>query len=241
MFVCTSLDSLRGAALGERGIAMSGMRGGVIYALAVALAASVPSPARAQTQTQADLGSAQISERVRRDAESPMRWIKIHSENARQAEEAKTAAAAAAAATARRPAAKTVAAPAPARAAADASAATQAANATPPQQAAAIKVPEAFASPTPPEDTPEAALISIDRVDPEWDDELLRTLRKGRVVVRFHVAEDGYLSRMQIVESTHSKLTGPAMAAVMQWRFEPLAEPRTATVEFGFDTESGRH
>jgi TonB family protein len=81
-------------------------------------------------------------------------------------------------------------------------------------------------------------LVPIDRAEPEWDDELLRSLRKGRVLVRFNVAEDGYLSRIQIVESTHSRLTGPAMAAVMQWRFEPPAEPRTATVEFGFDIDS---
>jgi hypothetical protein len=26
----------------------------------------------------------------------------------------------------------------------------------------------------------------------------------------------------------------------MQWRFEPIAEPRLATVEFGFDLDSGR-
>ena len=86
----------------------------------------------------------------------------------------------------------------------------------------------------------ERSLVTVDRAEPEWDEDVIRSLRKGRVVVRFIVAEDGYLSRIQIVESTSTKLTGPAMAAVMQWRFEPITEPRVATVEFGFDMESGK-
>lgn len=167
-----------------------------------------------------------ISERTRRDAESPMRWIKIHSESVRRAEEARKAAAAKPAAAAPSPAPR--------------NAAARPVAAAPAASVAAAAAPARAATP-PANEPPEPALISIDRVEPEWDDELLRTLRKGRVVLRFHVAEDGYLSRMQIVESTSSRLTGPAMAAVMQWRFEPIAEPRVATAEFGFDIDSGRH
>ena len=158
-----------------------------------------------------------ISERALRDAESPFRWIRIHSESERKAE-------------ARKAAALPAAAPAPA---------PRARRSRPRRRVSprCPRRPPPVARPRP-EDAAEGALVTIDRVDPEWDDELLRTLRKGRVVVRFHVSEDGYLSRMQIVDSTNSRLTGPAMAAVMQWRFEPIAEPRVATAEFGFDIDS---
>lgn len=183
--------------------------------LAVALLAALPS-AQAQVPPAGAEPPKGISERALRDAESPFRWIRIHSESERKAEARKAAAAQAAA-------------PAPAQAPR-----TQAKPAVPARIAAA---PAPIASAAT-EDTSEAALVTIDRVEPEWDDELLRTLRKGRVVVRFHVSEDGYLSRMQIVDSTHSRLTGPAMAAVMQWRFEPIPETRVATAEFGFDIDS---
>lgn len=228
-----------------------------LVALAAALLTTL-SVATAQTPGNSGEVPAGISERARRDAESPFRWIRIHSESARKAEERKAAAAAAAAAAAPAPAPPTAAAARPARSpatarapaapaapavTAQASAATPAtllaSTATTAQSQSAAQAASALA-PRPAEAEESEALVSIDKVDPEWDEELLRTLRKGRVLVRFHVAEDGYLSRIQIVESTHSKLTGPAMAAVMQWRFEPIPEPRVATVEFGFDVETGR-
>lgn len=227
---------------------------GRLVAVAAALLTTL-SMAAAQTPGSAGDVPAGISERARRDAESPFRWIKIHSESARKAEERK-AAAAVAAAPAPAPAPAPAAAPAarPARgtgtaraagplataAAAPATSPTLlASTATTSQSQSAARAAAALGAKPAEADEPEA-LVSIDKVDPEWDEDLLRTLRKGRVLVRFHVAEDGYLSRIQIVESSHSKLTGPAMAAVMQWRFEPIPEPRVATVEFGFDVETGR-
>lgn len=223
---------------------------GRLVALAAALLTTL-SVATAQTPGNAGEVPAGISERARRDAESPFRWIRIHSESARKAEERKAAAAAAAAAPAPAPptaaAARPARSPATARAPAAPAATAQASapatllasTATTAQSQSAAQAASALA-PRPAEAEEPEALVSIDKVDPEWDEELLRTLRKGRVLVRFHVAEDGYLSRIQIVESSHSKLTGPAMAAVMQWRFEPIPEPRVATVEFGFDVETGR-
>jgi TonB family protein len=183
---------------------------------------------------------AAMSERVMRDADSPFRWIKIQSETVRKA-----------VAPAPAPAPVVVAAPPPPPA-------TRTASAKPaPAASKPVRLAMANTQPDPTASSPMAAsplpaavtapkleqieqLVNIDRADPEWDEDLMRTLRKGRVVVRFNVAEDGYLSRIQIVESTNSRLTGPVMGAVMQWRFQPISEPQVATVEFGFDLESGR-
>jgi TonB family protein len=192
-------------------------------ALAGALLAMLGGPAMAQDAQP----PARLSERVLREADSPFRWIKIHSESVRKTDDARRAAASA---TATKPVA--VAKPVPVRSAAAAPASAV---------LLASAAPAARSEPADSRDADDGAvLVTVDRAEPEWDDELLRRLRKGRVVVRFHVAQDGYLSRIEIVESTSPRLTGPAMAAVMQWRFEPIAEPRVATAEFGFDVDSTR-
>jgi len=180
-----------------------------------------------------------MSQRVLRDADSPFRWIKIQSESVRKASAA--AAPSSSPAVASPPPVKTAAAkaaPSP-KVLHVASAATASPEAT--ANAAAPITAAAHGTTSPRADnTSEEPLVNIDRADPEWDEDVMRTLRRGRVVVRFNVAEDGYLSRIQIVESSNSRLTGPVMGALMQWRFEPIAEPRVATVEFGFDLDSGR-
>ncbi len=180
-----------------------------------------------------------MSERVLRDADSPMRWIKIQSESVRKAAASSLQASAPSPAGVSPPALKTASAKsaAPAKrlpvvsavAAADAGANANGATST----ATANTAPRV-------DNATEEPLVAIDRADPEWDEDVMRRLRHGRVVVRFNVAEDGYLSRIQIVESSNSRLTGPVMGALMQWRFERIAEPRVVTVEFGFDLDSGR-
>jgi len=199
-------------------------------ALAAALLALLgPAAALAQDPSPAP---ARLSERVLREAESPLRWIKIQSESLRRSEDARKAIVPAPDATtsARQAGAK----PGPAVPRAPAQPATTAAASSP--------LLVALAAPTSPRavkpalaEAPEPPLITIDRADPEWDEALLLRLHHGRVVARFHVATDGYLSRIEIVDSTDSRLTGPTMAALMQWRFEPIPEPRIATAEFGFD------
>jgi TonB family protein len=216
-----------------------------LAALAAALLAIFGSASAQQPPPAESSARAGVSERVMRDAESPMRWIKMHSETLRRSEESRKLAAATAAASAAPP--SVVASPpvATSSRSAAAKASPSAATAKPQrlaqkQEAPASAASEPAAAARVDSAVEERSLVTVDRAEPEWDEDVIRSLRKGRVVVRFIVAEDGYLSRIQIVESTSSKLTGPAMAAVMQWRFEPIAEPRVATVEFGFDMESGK-
>jgi len=189
-------------------------------ASALCLVLAIASAARAQSAP--DAAPPRISERAQREADGPMRWIKLHSETVRRSDARK---AAAAPVPASQPTLVAKAPVGPSRASATTIAAAALAARADIDAAADERL-----------DT--SSLVSIDHVDPEWDEDVLRKLRKGHVVVRFQVAVDGYLSRIQIVESTNSRLTGPAMAAVMQWRFAPIAEPRIATAEFGFDIDA---
>jgi TonB family protein len=209
-----------------------------LAALAAALLATM-GIASAQPASAPATPAAAVSERVLRDADSPFRWIKIHTETVRKAASPPPPPAPAPAVVAPSPAPKTagakpsVAASKPVRLAA--------ANTTSEQIASSPSTTSSLpAAVTAPKLEQVEQLVNIDRADPEWDEDVMRNLRKGRVVVRFNVAEDGYLSRIQIVESTNSRLTGPVMGAVMQWRFQPISEPQVATVEFGFDLDSGR-
>lgn len=196
------------------------------YALAVTFALVTAADSRAQAENVSEPPPA-LSERAIRDAEGPMRWIKLHSELLRKSEERKATAAAASAAKATK---RTEAAPSLGKTGQSNSPTPKAAARTPADQRATSSTEESL----------DSGLIIIDEAQPEWDEEDLAKLKKGRVVVRFHVAEDGYLSRIQIVESTNPRLTGPAMAAVMQWRFQPIKQPRVATAEFGFDITKQR-
>jgi TonB family protein len=210
-----------------------------LAALAAALLATF-GMASAQQQPPASEPRSSMSERVLRDADSPMRWIKIQSESARKAAVSAAQASSPSPAVVSPPATKTAslkAAPSlkPLRVASAAATATDTVS----NARVATSMPTANAAPRV-DNATEEPLVTIDRADPEWDEDVMQRLRHGRVVVRFNVAEDGYLSRIQIVESSNSRLAGPVMGALMQWRFEPIAEPRVATVEFGFDLDSGR-
>lgn len=180
------------------------------------------------------------AERLRRDAESPMRWIKLHAESAAPAPAPAPAA----------PAAR--AAPAPAkpvvRKAATAASATEAqAPAASPATgpAAAPPAPTTVTATAPPAPAPASApapgseLTAVRRIEPQWDATLMGALRRGRVDVRFSVASDGRLTLAEVLASTDARLDGAALAAMRQWRFAPMSTARTASVEFGFDLDRG--
>jgi TonB family protein len=166
------------------------------------------------------------AERLRRDAESPMRWIKLHAES--------SAPAPVPAAPAARPA---PAKPAPRKAAAGAPAAEAPAVPAAPAPAAVTAPPPAPAPASAP--APGAELTALRRSEPQWDAALMGALRRGRVEVRFSVASDGRLTLAEVIASTDARLDGAALAAMRQWRFAPMSAARTASVEFGFDLDRG--
>ncbi|WP_428510487.1 TonB family protein [Roseateles sp.] len=91
-----------------------------------------------------------------------------------------------------------------------------------------------FAEPPPVVETP---LKAIKMVEPEFPRQLQSTLRSGTVQVRFTVMPDGSVGRAEAIQTTHRRLNTAALDAVNQWRFEPIAKAREATVELVFRVE----
>ena len=71
----------------------------------------------------------------------------------------------------------------------------------------------------------EETLTPLFRAEPEFSTNLLRTLRKGAVQLRFTVLPDGSVTDPAVVTSTHARLNPSAPAAIAQWRFSPLRKP----------------
>jgi len=194
-------------------------------ALWLALLIGVPSAACAQ----APAADQDAMARAKRAAEAPMRWIKLQADNAK-------------AAPAPPAPAKPVASPKRAVSAARPnSPAAQVPVATAAEPAAAVASPVASSPPASAAAQADAGLpraqeiVTLERVDPQWGDALMQSLRKGRVVVSFEVNAEGQLSRSQVVSSSSARLDAVALAVLRQWRFQPMDMARSATAEFGFD------
>jgi len=84
---------------------------------------------------------------------------------------------------------------------------------------------------------PDEPLRQVVRADPEFSDRLMHQLRKGLVEVRFTVERDGSVTHPEMVSTTHPKLVEAALAAVAQWRFQPLNKAQQAVVSLGFDLQ----
>ncbi len=80
-------------------------------------------------------------------------------------------------------------------------------------------------------------LTAVLRADPQFPPSLMRTLRTGRVQVRFTVIPDGSVSQRTVVASSNVRLNADALAAVAKWRFKPLRREKQAVVEVGFDLD----
>ena len=63
---------------------------------------------------------------------------------------------------------------------------------------------------------------------------VLNSLNAGKVMVRFTVEANGKTSGIEVLSSSNRKLNTPTIAAVTDWRFEPIKAARTAQVEFDF-------
>lgn len=184
------------------------------------------------------------AERAQRDADKVFQWIRFHADKpvVKPVSAPTPAPAPAAARLAPKPVARAV--PAPTEAALPSAEAA----ATPEPlvlAAATLTVPVAPPMPVPvtaaeavaAEAAPEPPLKPLQRVEPEFPRQLLMTLRSGMVLVRFTVQPDGSVAQAEAVQSTNKRLGPAAVSAVSQWRFEPIAKARLATVEVGFSLE----
>lgn len=97
--------------------------------------------------------------------------------------------------------------------------------------------PSAPAAPQPDAEPDEEALTLVEQVEPRFSSQLMQTLRKGTVQVRFEVRADGSVGQAEVVKSTSARLHGAALAAVAQWRFQPLRKPQTGLVDLSFNLD----
>jgi TonB family protein len=102
-------------------------------------------------------------------------------------------------------------------------------------------MPDAAAPPalaTAPE--PEAeqeTLVMVSQVEPQFPRAVMLDLRRGTVRVRFDVMPDGSVSAPNVVSTTNVRLNRAALAAVGQWKFQPVRETQEGVVELGFNLD----
>ncbi|MDM4767878.1 energy transducer TonB [Pelomonas sp. SE-A7] len=110
-------------------------------------------------------------------------------------------------------------------------------TAAPPAPAAIVARSEPPPAPEPePAPVVEADLRLVHRVEPEFPRQLMSTVSSGAVLVRFMVQPNGTVSNLEVLKTSHRKLSSAALEAVNQWRFAPIPAAREATVEIGFST-----
>lgn len=90
--------------------------------------------------------------------------------------------------------------------------------------------------PPPPAVEEEVPLKLLSRVNPIFPRQLMReSLRDGFARVKFMVAPDGSVSKVETIRASHARLGTAAVEAVRQWRFAPIPAAREAGVEFAFN------
>ena len=87
------------------------------------------------------------------------------------------------------------------------------------------------------DDDDDSPLVPIAQVRPNYRSSLLRELGKGTVRVKFEVQPDGSVASQEIVSTTSRNLNSATLAAVGQWKFQPIKKPRQAQIELGFNVE----
>lgn len=88
----------------------------------------------------------------------------------------------------------------------------------------------------PADDAPQA-LVALAQPAPQFPANVMRTLRRGAVQVRFNVMTDGSVSNLEVLHTTSARLNSAALEAIAQWRFQPVSKMQTGAVEVGFDLE----
>ena len=61
----------------------------------------------------------------------------------------------------------------------------------------------------------------IDVTQPELPGYIMDKITKGRVLLRLQVSKRGYVTNIEVEESTHEELEEPTLRAVKKWRFAP--------------------
>jgi TonB family protein len=201
--------------------------------LAIALIASVAAPMAA---AQAAAGDGAPTERAKRDADKVREMILLHADKPRRARADERVSPTPA------PAVR----PAPgADAPVTAPPAVSALAAEPAAPVVRLAVPELAPTPTiapaavpamlAPSTARRSKLELIQGAEPAFPRRLVQSVVSGSVKVAFDVLPDGSVTAVQVLQSPHPGLNAPAVAAVSQWRFQPVAERVSGVTEFKFD------
>jgi len=81
------------------------------------------------------------------------------------------------------------------------------------------------------------ALVPIAQPEPQFPAAVMRALRRGAVQVRFSVLADGSVADLEVLHTSNPRLNAAALAAVGQWRFQPVTRVQTGAVEVGFNLD----
>jgi TonB family protein len=86
------------------------------------------------------------------------------------------------------------------------------------------------------DDAPQG-LVVLAQPAPQFPINVMRTLRRGTVQVRFSVMTDGSVADLEVLNTTSLRLNAAALAAIGQWRFQPVSKVQTGAVEVGFNLD----
>jgi len=86
------------------------------------------------------------------------------------------------------------------------------------------------------DDAPQG-LVALAQPAPQFPANVMRTLRRGTVQVRFSVQTDGSVANLEVLNTTSPRLNAAALEAIGQWRFQPVSRVQTGAVEVGFNLE----
>jgi TonB family protein len=89
----------------------------------------------------------------------------------------------------------------------------------------------------PPAEEPDAGLVHLESVEPEFPTTIVRRIRKGNVEVRLEVEPGGTVVGATVVETSHPGLNRSAVEALKQWRFKPSTRTHVALVNLVFDID----
>ena len=105
----------------------------------------------------------------------------------------------------------------------------------PPPVAVPAPVAPVVAPPPPVEEEDETPLKALAQDQPLIPRNVLNSLNgPGKVMVQFKVEANGSVSNVQVLSSSRMQLNRPTIAAVTNWRFEPVKTARVAQIEFAF-------
>ncbi len=103
--------------------------------------------------------------------------------------------------------------------------------------ARAEAAPQAKVPPVEASDDAPQGLVALAQPAPQFPINVMRTLRRGTVQVRFNVLTDGNVANLEVLNTTNARLNAAALEAIGQWRFQPLSKMQTGAVEVGFNLD----